>query len=193
MNAPDENPSSLGAFEFALRFPGQYFDKETNLHYNYFRDCYDPATGRYCESDPIGLAGGINTYEYVISNPLALVDIDGLEPGGGRGERGATGGASGQRTNNPNKKCREFDPPDPDSVECRHHQTGKWIKKPRPPGMPMPTPKAKREVCDADCQQTAIWVVGASGMAYLTYRCVRMLPSLLPPLWPTIVPNLVMP
>ena len=44
VNAPDENPSSLGAFEFALRFPGQYFDKETNLHYNYFRD-YDPQTG----------------------------------------------------------------------------------------------------------------------------------------------------
>jgi len=42
------------------RFPGQYFDKETNLHYNYFRD-YDPAIGRYIQSDPIGLVASIPT------------------------------------------------------------------------------------------------------------------------------------
>jgi RHS repeat-associated protein len=46
VNVPDENPGELGAFEFPLRFPGQYFDKETNLHYNYFRD-YDPGLGSY--------------------------------------------------------------------------------------------------------------------------------------------------
>ena len=61
VNVADENPSGLGAFEFPLRFPGQYFDKETNLHYNYFRD-YDPSLGRYEESDLIGLRGGLNTY-----------------------------------------------------------------------------------------------------------------------------------
>jgi RHS repeat-associated protein len=54
VNVPSENPEGLGAFEFPLRFPGQYFDKETNLHYNYFRDCYDPATGRFCQPDPAG-------------------------------------------------------------------------------------------------------------------------------------------
>jgi RHS repeat-associated protein len=69
---PNENPGAAGAFEFNPRFAGQYFDRESNLHYNYFRD-YDPQTGRYVESDPIGLAGGINTYGYVAGNPLKIL------------------------------------------------------------------------------------------------------------------------
>jgi len=78
VNMPDENPASLGAFEMPLRFPGQYSDKETNLNYNYFRD-YDPAIGRYAQSDPIGLGSGLNTYVYTMGNPTAQVDPDGLE------------------------------------------------------------------------------------------------------------------
>jgi RHS repeat-associated protein len=77
-NPPDENPSGLGAFEFPLRLPGQYYDKETNLHYNYFRD-YDPSLGRYGESDPIGLRGGPNTYAYVYGDPLRFSDPKGLD------------------------------------------------------------------------------------------------------------------
>jgi RHS repeat-associated protein len=77
VNAPDENPSSVGMFEFPLRFPGQYADKETNLYYNYFRD-YDAIAGRYVESDPIGLDGGINTFAYVSAYPVGLFDSLGL-------------------------------------------------------------------------------------------------------------------
>ncbi|QTD47283.1 RHS repeat-associated core domain-containing protein [Ottowia testudinis] len=63
--------------ELNLRFPGQYYDQETNLHQNYFRD-YSPARGRYLQSDPIGLDGGWNIYAYSQSHPILLTDSKGL-------------------------------------------------------------------------------------------------------------------
>jgi RHS repeat-associated protein len=63
--------------EMPLRMPGQYYDRETGLHYNYFRD-YDPTLGRYIQSDPIGLGGGLNTYTYVHNDPLGWTDPFGL-------------------------------------------------------------------------------------------------------------------
>lgn len=74
---PTEKPGAAPAFTFNQRFPGQYYDKETNLHYNYHRD-YDPQTGRYIQSDPIGLRGGINSYTYVSNGPLTSSDPFGL-------------------------------------------------------------------------------------------------------------------
>jgi RHS repeat-associated protein len=77
-SVPGEDPDGDGVrFTLNLRFPGQYFDKETGLHYNYFRD-YDPSTGRYIESDPIGLAAGPNTYGYVDGDPISKSDPEGL-------------------------------------------------------------------------------------------------------------------
>ncbi|SMN12511.1 Rhs family protein [uncultured Candidatus Thioglobus sp.] len=61
-----------------LRFPGQYFDEETNLHYNMMR-YYDPELGRYITSDPIGLKGGLNTYVYAMQNSVVNIDFFGLD------------------------------------------------------------------------------------------------------------------
>jgi RHS repeat-associated protein len=76
---PNEDPDGDGiAFVFDMRFPGQRFDAASGLNYNYFRD-YDPSTGRYVQSDPIGLAGGLSTYGYVAGNPLSFIGPFGLQ------------------------------------------------------------------------------------------------------------------
>ncbi|MEW8050061.1 MAG: RHS repeat-associated core domain-containing protein, partial [Candidatus Thiodiazotropha sp.] len=104
-----ERSVTTAQVEMPLGFPGQYFDEESNNYYNYFRD-YDPSTGRYIQSDPIGLAGGLNTYVYVGNNPTNYYDPLGLcritaHPGhhiggrpcifpGGGGVSGSRGGSA---------------------------------------------------------------------------------------------------
>jgi RHS repeat-associated protein len=77
-HAPNTDPDNDGTHvQFDLRFPGQRYDQASGLHYNYMRD-YDPATGRYTQSDPIGLIGGLSTYAYAGSMPTGAVDPKGL-------------------------------------------------------------------------------------------------------------------
>ena len=65
--------------DLPLRYPGQQYDAESGLHYNYFRD-YEPGTGRYTQSDPLGQGGGIATYAYALGSPLYYFDSLGLAP-----------------------------------------------------------------------------------------------------------------
>uniref|UniRef100_UPI001114BE38 RHS repeat-associated core domain-containing protein n=1 Tax=Atopomonas hussainii TaxID=1429083 RepID=UPI001114BE38 len=71
-----ETQVTLNTIDNPLRFPGQYYDPETGLYYNYFRD-YDPQLGRYVQADPIGLRGGLNIYVYALNNPLRYADPKG--------------------------------------------------------------------------------------------------------------------
>jgi RHS repeat-associated protein len=94
--------------ELALRFPGHYHDPETGLFYNRFR-YYDPLLGRYLESDPLGIAGGINVYAYP-SNPLVNVDLQGLHgKSHNKGKGNRKGGPKAESTS-----ARGPDAPRPD-------------------------------------------------------------------------------
>lgn len=81
-SVPQTDPDADGKqLTLDLRLPGQVWTAESGLNYNYFRD-YEAATGRYVESDPIGLWGGPSTYAYVGDSPLASSDRDGLQARG---------------------------------------------------------------------------------------------------------------
>jgi len=80
------NPGVTNAvnIKFNLRYPGQYFDEESGLHYNYFRS-FSPTSGRYTQADPIGLDGGWNRFGYALGDALGVFDDDGMAPKAGNG------------------------------------------------------------------------------------------------------------
>jgi RHS repeat-associated protein len=73
----EKQPTSTTGYVLNLRYPGQYYDAESGTNYNMFRN-YEPTVGRYQQSDPSGLAGGMSTYAYVGGDPLSEVDPQGL-------------------------------------------------------------------------------------------------------------------
>jgi RHS repeat-associated protein len=110
-----------GEIDFNLRFPGHYLDAELGLHYNRFR-YYDPVLGRYLQSDPWGIAGGLNLYGY-LTNPLAHADVRGL---GGKDEHGTPNDCphdkEGTEPPTPKKEKTPYPPPRTGQAqaECQH-------------------------------------------------------------------------
>ncbi|ECC8734380.1 hypothetical protein DFR18_001565 [Salmonella bongori] len=196
----ENNPHNLKQL---IRLPGQQYDEETGLYYNRHR-YYDPSQGRYITQDPIGLEGGWNSYSYVKNNPVNWIDplglahtsgkwkdcgkgcrirIDGDAVGDGRhlhweckngsGVMGEFGGQShgDDYSSAPNsiKKCaRKYGfEPEQSKLTCKDSETS---------------------------ATEAVVATGATiGMGYIIYRVIRMIPSLAPPLWPTIPVNVVTP
>ncbi|MFU6379067.1 RHS repeat-associated core domain-containing protein, partial [Metapseudomonas otitidis] len=106
-------PNNHGStIDVILRFPGQIADAHSGLYYNYFRD-YDPETGRYVESDPIGLDGGLNTYGYVDGNPINFDDPLGLSRnnrGGGSNVGANLSGTAAVRVDSLTRLIQRYDP-----------------------------------------------------------------------------------
>ena len=94
--------TTVSAVTFNLRYPGQYFDQESGLHYNYHRS-YSATTGRYTQSDPIGLDGGWNRFGYAEQNPMSNIDPEGLSVG-----LGARVGAAAMAVCMKVKRCKEY-------------------------------------------------------------------------------------
>jgi RHS repeat-associated protein len=146
--------------DMPLRFPGHYCDSETGLHYNRFR-YFSAELGRYLQSDPAGVEGGINLYAYPV-NPLIDADIDGLKRGGGNSRRsgrkgkGAAGKGAGcpskPRAKKPRKGTEKGKPgpygslPKRDGINNDHQPSSKsWkIRGERVKGSPLSDTEKKR-------------------------------------------------
>ena len=179
---------------------------------NYFRT-YDPEVGRYTQSDPIGLTGGVNTYGYVGANPIDWIDIDGLERKPGRTPPGAwpklPNNISGKKPQWNSEgywegKKGKF------TWDDRSHGTGidrgdgaqggHWDDESSnnrydPDGSPLPgSDDYKNSMCESDSCTKTVGAAALGGLvAYGLYRCGRMIPSMFPPLWWTAPANILTP
>lgn len=175
-----------------VTLPGQIYDSESGTHYNYLRDGYEPSTGRYTQSDPIGIFASISTYSYVDSNPLASVDPSGLAKNrpNGRWANCSTNelrfceaqcGSRGVKT------CKKW-------VRFVTEITGGTPVR-GPVSTESPSCNCKEEnVCEQNPKACAAGAAAGAGvLTYGAYRCARMVPSLFPPLWWTIPANAAIP
>jgi RHS repeat-associated protein len=193
-------------------FTGREWDPETGLYYFRAR-YYDPKIGRFISEDPIGFDGGdVNLYAYVWNNPTNFVDPEGLA--GSRG--GPWHPPPGVHT-----ACTPAD--DCSTLKgkiwlllrmIRSHEG--WDRTmPRPRGgnrhateiaqlwIQLATCQAlytekclNKPTCNDECKENAKKAAtagAAAASAYIAYRCIRMIPSLFPPLWPTIPANAAAP
>jgi len=192
-----------------FRFAGGLYDADTKLIRFGARD-YDPETGRWTSKDPIRFDGDgpnlygytdsvgkglvqTNFYGYTANDPVNFVDPEGLTPKGGG--RGVTGGSSGRGTGGKYKHCRK-NPNRPGWIICSRKGTGQTIHKPEPADFDEEKAKegkqSKSIITNETCE-TAAKAVVIGGGAYIIYRGLRFIPSLLPPLWWTIPSNLAVP
>ncbi|MBI3731222.1 MAG: hypothetical protein HY254_23200 [Burkholderiales bacterium] len=165
---PNEQPqNNASKFVWNQRFPGQYYDEETGLHYNYFRD-YDPQSGRYVQSDPIGLGGGINTYAYVKNEPTQVGDVLGLVKGVKSGANANFGeGYTGRIDPVPGTDIWEIHVFDPKGKEIGMYNEGGWFNKHGHEGAPKGIPKGVEEQIQGNAieQMRKRGVIPAKGLA----------------------------
>jgi RHS repeat-associated protein len=161
-NSPSLGTTTVADVTFNLRYPGQYVDKESGLHNNYFRS-YSADTGRYTQADPIDLKGGWNRFGYVEANPLGFTDPLGLMGCGGSGAAGRRGAPTvasfgcmglmcvtgGMHDSGPQfsaelsfgggiEICDPPPPPKPDPEICRKNDGATSPPQIQPPGVPVP-------------------------------------------------------
>ena len=191
-----------GAAALNARFPGQWFQVESGLHYNWHRH-YDPSLGRYTQPDPLGFVDGPNVFAYAGSSPANHVDVLGLKRPANSPHCIALREKMSRADAVRQKRLRDYEINARDLPERigrgerlaqtrRGHRT--LIRKSETDIKELEN-RYREECDDDDDKNNSALKIGAAAAAgtYITYRCLRMLPSLLPPLWPTFLPNLVAP
>jgi RHS repeat-associated protein len=176
------------------RFSSKEFHANSGLYYYGYR-WYDPNLQRWVNRDPIAERGGINLYGFVQNSPLTHYDAGGLIAFPDCATAQAAVLTAVQAWENNQTEANEA------AIAVALAAAAIACSNPPPPPQPPPEPYCppkdyrhpegpRPPECSAGTVATA---VGVTAAGYIIYRCVRMLPSLLPPLWPTIPINAVTP